>query len=66
LKHSRFSKKAGLRTISGLLFLSFLFSGFSLSSSKPKAGLTAPRNFEDLWQATLATLDAEKSAYGCE
>jgi len=56
-----FSKKSRLRTISGLLFLSFLFSGFSLSSSQSEGrAFPLPGSFEDVWTATLATLEDEK------
>ncbi len=45
----------------GLLFLCFLSSGFSLSSSKSEGrSFPLPGNFEEVWNATLATLEAEK------
>lgn len=45
----------------GLLFLCLLFSGFSLSSSKSEGrSFPLPGNFEEVWNATLATLEAEK------
>lgn len=45
----------------GLLFLCFLFSGFSLSSSKSEGrSFLLPGNFEEVWNATLVTLEAEK------
>jgi hypothetical protein len=45
----------------GLLFLFFIFSGFSLSSSKSEGrSFPLPGNFEEVWNATLATLEAEK------
>ncbi len=48
-------------TFCGLLFLCLLFSGFSLSSSKSEGrSFPLPGNFEEVWNATLATLEAEK------
>jgi membrane-associated protease RseP (regulator of RpoE activity) len=45
----------------GLLFLYLLISGFSLSSSKSEGrSFPLPGNFEEVWNATIATLDAEK------
>lgn len=45
----------------GLLFLCLLSSGFSLSSSKSEGrSFPLPGNFEEVWNATLATLEAEK------
>ncbi len=45
----------------GLLFLWFLVSGFSLFSSKTQGrSFPLPGNFEEVWNATLATLEAEK------
>jgi hypothetical protein len=56
-----FSRKSRLRAISSLLFLFFLFSGFSLSSSQSAGrAFPLPGNFEDVWTATLATLESEK------
>lgn len=47
--------------LSSLLFLSLLFSGFSLSSSKSEGrSFPLPGNYEEVWNATLATLEAEK------
>lgn len=47
--------------IGSLLFLWSLFSGFSLTSSKGEGRSDPlPGNFEDVWTATLATLEAEK------
>ena len=54
-------KKSRLLGFCGLLFLSLLFSGFSLSSSKTEGrSFPLPGNFEEVWDATLATLEAEK------
>jgi hypothetical protein len=56
-----FFKKSRLRATSSLLFLFFLFSGFSLSSSQSDGrAFPLPGNFEDVWKSTLATLEAEK------
>ncbi|MFH0985600.1 MAG: PDZ domain-containing protein [Candidatus Omnitrophota bacterium] len=49
----------------GLLFLCLLCSGFSLSSSKSEGrSFPLPGNFEEVWNATLATLEAEKIPLG--
>jgi len=54
-------KKSRPLEICGLLFLGLLFSGFSLSSSKSEGrSFPLPGNFEEVWNATLATLEAEK------
>ena len=54
-------KKSRPWELCGLLFLCLLFSGFSLSSSKSEGrSFPLPGNFEEVWNATLATLDAEK------
>jgi len=54
-------KKSRPWELCGLLFLFFLFSGFSLSSSKSEGrSFPLPGNFEEVWNATLATLKAEK------
>jgi len=54
-------KKSRLLGFCGLLFLCLLSSGFSLSSSKSEGrSFPLPGNFEEVWQATLATLEAEK------
>jgi len=56
-----FFEKSRLRVTSSLLFLFFVFSGFSLSSSQSDGrAFPLPGNFEDVWKATLATLEAEK------
>jgi hypothetical protein len=45
----------------GLLFLYLLYTGFSLSSSSSEGrSFPLPGNFEEVWNATLATLEAEK------
>jgi hypothetical protein len=45
----------------GLFFLCLLSLGFSLSSSKSEGrSFPLPGNFEEVWNATLATLEAEK------
>ncbi|MDD5225802.1 MAG: PDZ domain-containing protein [Candidatus Omnitrophica bacterium] len=55
------AKKSRLQATSSLLFLFFLFSGFSLSSSQSDGrAFPLPGNFEEVWKATLATLEAEK------
>lgn len=55
------AKKSRPWKFCGLLFLCFLFSGFSLSSSKSQGrSFPLPGNFEEVWNATLATLEAEK------
>ena len=54
-------KKSRPWELCGLLFLCILFSGFSLSSSKSEGrSFPLPGNFEEVWNATLATLEAEK------
>ncbi|HOW58237.1 MAG TPA: hypothetical protein PLO78_00770 [Candidatus Omnitrophota bacterium] len=54
-------KRSRLQVISSLLFFYFFFSGFSLSSSKNEGrSYPLPGNFEDIWNATIATLEAEK------
>ncbi len=54
-------KKSRPWELCGLLFLCLLFSGFSLSSSKSEGrSFPLPGNFEEVWNATLATLEAEK------
>ena len=54
-------KKSRLLGFCGLLFLCLLSSGFSLSSSKSNGrSFPLPGNFEEVWNATLATLAAEK------
>jgi membrane-associated protease RseP (regulator of RpoE activity) len=54
-------KKGRPWELCGLLFLGLLFSGFSLSSSKSQGrSFPLPGNFEEVWNATLATLEAEK------
>lgn len=45
----------------GLFFLCLLSSGFSLSSSKSEGrSFPLPGNYDEVWNATLATLEAEK------
>ncbi len=45
----------------GLLFLFLISSGFSLTSSKSEGrSFPLPGNFEEVWNATMATLEAEK------
>jgi membrane-associated protease RseP (regulator of RpoE activity) len=45
----------------GLLFLYLVFSGFSLSSSKSEGrSFPLPGSFDEVWKATLTTLEAEK------
>jgi len=47
--------------LKAVFFLCFLFSGFSLSSSKSNGrSFPLPGNFEEVWNATLETLKAEK------
>lgn len=54
-------KKGRPWKLCGLLFLCFFSSGFSLSSSKSEGrSFPLPGNFEEVWNATLATLAAEK------
>ncbi len=54
-------KKGRPWELCGLLFLYLLFSGFSLSSSNSEGrSFPLPGNFEEVWNATLATLKAEK------
>lgn len=54
-------KKGRPWELCGLFFLCFLSSGFSLSSSKSEGrSFPLPGNFEEVWNATLATLEAEK------
>lgn len=54
-------KKGRPWKLCGLLFLCFLSSGFSLSSSESGGrSFPLPGNFEEVWKATLATLEAEK------
>lgn len=54
-------KKSRPWQLCGLLFLCFLSCGFSLSSSKSEGrSFPLPGNFEEVWNATLATLEAEK------
>ncbi len=54
-------KKSRPWQLCGLLFLCLLSSGFSLSSSKSEGrSFPLPGNFEEVWNATLATLQAEK------
>ena len=54
-------KKSRPWELCGLLFLCLLSSGFSLSSSKSEGrSFPLPGNFEEVWNATLATLEAEK------
>jgi hypothetical protein len=54
-------KKGRPWKLCGLLFLCLLSSGFSLSSSKSEGrSFPLPGNFEEVWNATLATLEAEK------
>lgn len=54
-------KKSRPWKLCGLLFLCLLFSGFSLSSSTSGGrSFPLPGNFEEVWKATLATLEAEK------
>jgi membrane-associated protease RseP (regulator of RpoE activity) len=54
-------KKSRPWELCGLLFLCLLFSGFSLSSSKSEGrSFPLPGSFEEVWNATLATLEAEK------
>lgn len=57
---SNFKKSRSLG-FCGLLFLCLLSSGFSFSSSKSEGrSFPLPGNFEEVWNATLATLEAEK------
>lgn len=61
MKTSNIFKKSRSWGFYGLLFSSLLFSGFSLSSSKSDGrSFPLPGNFEEIWNATLATLEAEK------
>jgi hypothetical protein len=54
-------KKSRPWQLCGLLFLCLLSSGFSLSSSSSEGrSFPIPGNFEEVWKATLATLEAEK------
>ena len=54
-------KKSRSWELCGLLFLCLLFSGFSLSSSSSGGrSFPLPGNFEEVWNATLATLEAEQ------
>ena len=54
-------KKSRPWELCGLFFLCLLFSGFSLSSSKSEGrSFPLPGSFEEVWNATLATLEAEK------
>jgi len=54
-------KKSRSWKLCGLLFLCFFSAGFSLSSSKSEGrSFPLPGNFEEVWNATLATLEAEK------
>ncbi len=54
-------KKSRPRELCGLLFLCLLSFGFSLSSSKSEGrSFPLPGNFEEVWNATLVTLEAEK------
>ncbi|GEM_PF-1190449 len=54
-------KKGRPWRLCGLLFLYLLSSGFSLSSSTSEGrSFPLPGNFEEVWKATLATLEAEK------
>ena len=56
-----FIKKGRPWKFCGLLFLCFLSFGFSLSSSKSEGrSFPLPGNFEEVWNATIATLEAEK------
>ncbi len=56
-----FFQKSRLRTIGSLLFLLFLFSGFSVSSSKSEGrSFPLPGNFEEVWNATLEILKEEQ------
>lgn len=54
-------QKSRLQRFCSLLFLYLLFSGFSLSSSGSEGrSFPLPGNFDQVWDATLATLEAEK------
>ena len=54
-------KKSRPWKLCGLLFLYLLSSGFSLSSSGSEGrSFPLPGNFEEVWNATLAVLKAEK------
>lgn len=54
-------KKSRLLSISSLLFLSLLFSGFSVSSSKSEGrSFPLPGNFEEVWNATVEVLKEEQ------
>lgn len=54
-------KKSRLLTISSLLFLSLIFSGFSLSSSKSEGrSFPLPGDFEEVWNATLEILNEQE------
>lgn len=54
-------KKSRPWELCGLLFLCLFCTGFSLSSSKSEGrSFPLPGNFEEVWNATLATLEAEK------
>ncbi len=56
-----FFQKSRLRAVSSLLFLFFLLSGFSLTSSKSGGrSFPLPGNFEEVWNATVAILEEEK------
>jgi membrane-associated protease RseP (regulator of RpoE activity) len=61
LKSDLYFRKSRPWELCGLLFLCFLSSGFSLSSSKSEGrSFPMPGNFEEVWNATIATLEAEK------
>jgi len=61
LKATLFFKKSRPWQLCGLLFLFIFTSGFSLFSSKTE-GRSFPLsgNFDEVWDATLATLKAEQ------
>jgi len=61
LKLTAFFKGSRPWQVYGLLFLFLATTGFSLSSSKSDGrSFPLPGNFEEIWGATLATLEAEK------
>lgn len=61
MKQFLFFQKSRPLAFCGLLFLCFLFSGFSLSSSKTEGrSFPLPGNFEEVWNATTAILEEEK------
>ncbi len=61
MKSDLYLRKSRPWKLCGLLFLCFLSSGFSLSSSKSEGrSFPMPGSFDEVWNATIATLEAEK------